>query len=164
MKTYIAGLVVCLVLLATGMGQAPTLKDFSAVWLLDLDRSTFQSSNPPVSVRLVIQAQQRALPNQSTVRLTRTDIYRDGTTSGWGVEIANNQVTAQHGFPALTSVKLDVRNGQLVIESNVRFQNSATGALVISASLIDDGATLLWVEQETLGGRKTTNKLYFVRK
>jgi hypothetical protein len=166
MKTCVLVLLV-FVLLAAGAAQAPALKDFSGIWLLDLDRSTFQTSNPPVFVRTVIAASTPAgsTPfNRGRIKITRVNVFRDGSTSGWSVEINNSQVVQQTGFPAFTSVKVGNRDSSLVIEQNARFQNGASGAVTFNESLIDDNATLLSVEQVTAGGHTNTDRLYFVRK
>ena len=167
MKRHILFLALCLTCLLVGTepGQAQTIKDFYGTWANDMDRSTYQTLNPPVSVRLAIAPVGPPLSQLSLgrTRISREDIFRDGTRKTWLLEVNNNQVVTQQGFPFVTGIKGGVRNNELVLELNTRLQNGVLGSMTIRDALIERGGALQSLEEVVVSGRRTTDRVFFVR-
>ena len=126
---------------------------------MDLDRSTFQSPNPPVSVRYVIAQ------TSNRIQLLRTDVFSDGATSSWGITVNTNGVAVvTHGFPFITTVQASWNNGTLVIGEATRFLTGAVNGVQITFALIERGRTLFSQERRVINRKSTINKLYFSRK
>jgi hypothetical protein len=141
------------------LGLPTPTPNFSGIWIMDLDRSTFQSPNPPVSVRYVI--------SQSTnrIRIWRTDVFPDGTSSQWSLDVSlNGSATVLHPFPFLTRLTASWKQKTLLLQDTTTFPGGSTSALLISYELIERGRTLFSQEQRRISRKVTTNKLYFVRR
>ena len=140
-------------------GFPTTTPNFSGTWIMDLDRSTFQSPNPPVSVRYVITQ------TANRIQLLRTDVFSDGSASSWSLQVNTNGVAVvTHGFPFITTLQASWNNGTLLLEEATRFLTGTTNALQITFALIERGRTLFSQERRLINRRATINKLYFTRK